>query len=76
MNQQDASQTRPESVAGVDISGPTLQWLSVESPQHTIPIGDGDYVLDSHFNAQYDTWEVLVLVDAEREDVEDDEDEE
>ena len=49
------------TIADMEITGPTLTWLEVESPQQPIPIGENDRVLDSRFNEEYDVWEVLLV---------------
>ena len=61
----------PEPVTEMDVQSPTLRWVSLQHPQQPIPIGDSDYVLDSFFNVQFNTWEVLVLIEP----AEDEEDE-
>lgn len=60
-------------ITDMEITGPTLTWLEVESPQQPIPIGENDRVLDSRFNEEYDVWEVLLV--ALPDDEEDEEDE-
>jgi hypothetical protein len=57
----------PEPVAEMDVQQPTLRWVSLQHPQQPIPIGESDYVLDSFFNVQFNTWEVLVLIEPEGE---------
>lgn len=61
-----------EDIAEMDITEPTVTWLEVSHPQQPIPIGENDRVLDSHFNQQYDVWEVLLvaLPDEEKEEEE------
>jgi len=51
----------PEDIAEMDITEPTVTWLELSHPQQPIPIGEKDRVLDSHFNEQYDVWEVLLV---------------
>lgn len=53
---------RPAAPAEMDVSTPTLRWISLTDPQDTVALGEQDYVLDSVFNMQYGSWEVLVLV--------------
>lgn len=57
-------ETEHQSVAPaeMDVSTPTLRWVSLADPQDTVDLGEQDYVLDSVFNMQYGIWEVLVLV--------------
>ena len=64
---------QPEDIAQMEITEPTVTWLEVSHPQQPIPIGETDRVLDSHFNEQYDVWEVLLvaLPDEESEEEED-----
>jgi len=74
MGEQVETAQRADDIAEMDITEPTVTWLEVSHPQQPIPIGENDRVLDSHFNEQYDVWEVL-LVALPKED-EDEEDEE
>jgi|GEM_PF-6677539 len=46
----------------MDVTTPTLRWVSVPHPQQPMAIGEADEVLSSFFNVQFNTWEVLVLV--------------
>jgi len=50
-----------ESIVEMDITEPTLTWLELSGPQQPVPIGENDRVLDSSYNREYDTWEVLLL---------------
>lgn len=50
-----------------------MTWLEVSHPQQPIPIGESDRVLNSHFNEQYDVWEVLLVALPEESEEEDDE---
>ncbi len=68
-----ASGRHADDIAEMDITEPTVTWLEVSHPQQPIPIGENDRVLDSHFNEQYDVWEVL-LVALPGEDDEDEDD--
>jgi len=52
---------QPDDIAEMDITEPTVTWLEVSHPQQPIPIGENDRVLNSHFNEQYDVWEVLLV---------------
>ena len=52
---------QPNDIAEMDITEPTVTWLEVSHPQQPIPIGENDRVLNSHFNEQYDVWEVLLV---------------
>ncbi|MFC4449719.1 hypothetical protein [Halorussus aquaticus] len=70
----DAAQ-QPDDIAEMDITEPTVTWLEVSHPQQPIPIGEKDRVLDSHFNEQYDVWEVLLVALPGEEDEEEEEDE-
>ena len=74
MGEQAETAQRADDIAEMDITEPTVTWLEVSHPQQPIPIGENDRVLDSHFNEQYDVWEVLLV--ALPEDEEDEEDEE
>ena len=74
MGEQVETAQRADDIAEMDITEPTVTWLEVSHPQQPIPIGENDRVLDSHFNEQYDVWEVLLV--ALPEDEEDEEDEE
>lgn len=74
MGEQAETARRPDDIAEMDITEPTVTWLEVSHPQQPIPIGENDRVLDSHFNEQYDVWEVLLV--ALPEEGEDEEDEE
>ncbi|WP_435346366.1 hypothetical protein [Haloarchaeobius sp. HRN-SO-5] len=62
---QPAQTTRPATEGSV--SEPTLQWVQIGSQQEQVTLGPKDYVLDSFFNPQYGTWEVLVLLKPETE---------
>lgn len=55
------------------MSTPTLRWVSISGPQQTVPLTEGDYVLDSVFNPRQGVWEVLVLVKPTESDEEEDE---
>ncbi|USZ68669.1 hypothetical protein NGM10_02755 [Halorussus salilacus] len=68
----EAADAAPDDIAEMDITEPTVTWLEVSHPQQPIPIGERDRVLDSHFNEQYDVWEVLLVALPD----EDDDDEE
>lgn len=70
---QSTQTQQPAPVFEMDVTSPTLRWVSIQHPQQPIPIGDDDYVLDSFFNVQYNTWEVLVLVEPGEEPDADDE---
>jgi len=59
---------QPEDIAEMDITEPTVTWLELSHPQQPIPIGEKDRVLDSHFNEQYDVWEVLLVALPDEED--------
>ncbi|WP_135851437.1 hypothetical protein [Halorussus salinus] len=72
MNESVEAADQPDDIAEMDITEPTVTWLEVSHPQQPIPIGEKDRVLDSHFNEQYDVWEVL-LVALPDEDEEEDE---
>ena len=61
----------PDDIAEMDITEPTVTWLEVSHPQQPIPIGEKDRVLDSHFNQQYDVWEVLLVALPEENEEED-----
>lgn len=74
MGEQAEAAQRVDDIAEMDITEPTVTWLEVSHPQQPIPIGENDRVLDSHFNEQYDVWEVLLV--ALPEDEEEDEDDE
>jgi len=65
---------QPDDIAEMDITEPTVTWLEVSHPQQPIPIGENDRVLNSHFNEQYDVWEVLLVALPEDDEEEDDED--
>ena len=62
---------RPDDIAEMDITEPTVTWLEVSHPQQPIPIGENDRVLDSQFNEQYDVWEVLLVALPDEEEDED-----
>jgi hypothetical protein len=61
MGKQVETAQRADDIAEMDITEPTVTWLEVSHPQQPIPIGENDRVLDSHFNEQYDVWEVLLV---------------
>ncbi|PSQ48277.1 hypothetical protein BRD15_05670 [Halobacteriales archaeon SW_6_65_15] len=75
MGKQVETAQRADDIAEMDITEPTVTWLEVSHPQQPIPIGENDRVLDSHFNEQYDVWEVLLVALPEEAD-EEEEDEE
>lgn len=70
---EQAQGARPADIAEMDITEPTVTWLEVSHPQQPIPIGESDRVLNSHFNEQYDVWEVLLVALPEESEEEDDE---
>jgi len=73
MGTDAASGQHVDDIAEMDVTDPTVTWLEVSHPQQPIPIGENDRVLDSHFNEQYDVWEVLlVALPGEEEDEDDD----
>ena len=74
MNESVEAADQPDDIAEMDITEPTVTWLEVSHPQQPIPIGEKDRVLDSHFNEQYDVWEVLLVALPEDDEEEDDED--
>lgn len=45
-----------------ELDAPCLEWITIEHPDEMYMLGEDDYVLDTHFNAEYDTWEALVLL--------------
>ena len=53
---------QPESISEMDVSAPTLQRVTIGHPQERVPIGPEDYVLNSIYNYQTNTWEILVLL--------------
>lgn len=67
---------QPQPPGEMTVSRPTLRWVSISHPQQGVPLGEDDYVLESVFNPQYNTWEVLVLVQPTGEEDEEDEAEE
>ena len=73
MGGEPAQASQPDDIAEMDITEPTVTWLEVSHPQQPIPIGEKDRVLDSHFNEQYDVWEVLLVALPDEEEEEDDE---
>ncbi|WP_137283200.1 hypothetical protein [Halorussus salinisoli] len=70
---EQAGTARPDDIAEMDITEPTVTWLEVSHPQQPIPIGENDRVLDSEFNHQHDVWEVLLVALPEDEEGEEDE---
>ncbi|NHN58231.1 MULTISPECIES: hypothetical protein [Halorussus] len=66
--EQAETAKQPDDIAEMDITEPTVTWLEVSHPQQPIPIGEKDRVLDSHFNEQYDVWEVLLVALPDEED--------
>jgi hypothetical protein len=73
MGEQVETAQRADDIAEMDITEPTVTWLEVSHPQQPIPIGENDRVLDSHFNEQYDVWEVLLVALPEEDEDEEDE---
>lgn len=57
---EDGGEDRP-TIMEMEVTEPTLTWLEVEDPLQPVPIGENDRVLDSHFNDEYDVWEVLLV---------------
>lgn len=68
---EQTERSQPQDIAEMDITEPTVTWLEVSHPQQPIPIGEKDRVLDSHFNEQYDVWEVLLVALPDEEDEDD-----
>lgn len=65
---QDAGQpqkyrTRPIELERSDIEQPELRWIALEDPEQSFLLMDDDYILDSHFNSQFDIWEVLIRLE-------------
>lgn len=73
MNESVEGAEQPDDIAEMDITEPTVTWLEVSHPQQPIPIGEKDRVLDSHFNEQYDVWEVLLVALPDEDEQEDEE---
>lgn len=44
---------------------PQLKWVVVENPDQTFLLEEDDYILDSHFNPEYDIWEVLIRLESD-----------
>lgn len=72
--QHGAVQQAPP-VSEMTVSTPTLRWISIGHPQEQVPIGENDYVIESVFNPQMDSWEVLVLLQPGETDEDEDEEE-
>jgi hypothetical protein len=53
---------RPQSIAEMSVSRPTLVWVSLTQPGEPLALGEDDYVLNSVYSAGTDAWEVLVLL--------------
>jgi len=73
VNESIEAADQPDDIAEMDITEPTVTWLEVSHPQQPIPIGEKDRVLDSHFNEQYDVWEVLLVALPDEDEQEDEE---
>jgi hypothetical protein len=73
VNESVEAAEQPDDIAEMDITEPTVTWLEVSHPQQPIPIGEKDRVLDSHFNEQYDVWEVLLVALPDEDEQEDEE---
>jgi hypothetical protein len=72
--QQSGAQQAPP-ISEMSVSSPTLRWVSIGHPQDAVPLGPDDYVLDSVFHPQMNTWEVLVLVQPREDEADEAEDE-
>lgn len=42
---------------------PELRWIALEDPEQSFLLKENDYILDSHFNPQFDVWEVLIRLE-------------
>lgn len=42
---------------------PELRWIALEDPDESVLLNEDDYILDSHFNPQFDVWEVLIRLE-------------
>lgn len=50
-----------------ELDSPCLEWVTIENPNDAYVLREDDYVLDSHLNPEFDSWETLVLLKPERE---------
>jgi hypothetical protein len=62
---QNAEQSQQYRIRPIELerspgSQPELRWISVKDPNESFLLEENDYVLDSHFNPQFDVWEVLI----------------
>jgi hypothetical protein len=53
---------QPQRISEMDVSTPTLRWVTVSGPMDQVPLGVDDYVIDSVYDPQAAAWSVLVLV--------------
>jgi len=67
MGGSQQSKEEPVEFERSDQKQPQLRWVVVESPDQSFLLKEDDYVLDSHFNAQYDSWEVLIRLESDEE---------
>lgn len=55
--------TRPIEVERSPRGQPELRWIALEDPDQSFLLQEDDYILDSHFNPQFDVWEVLIRLE-------------
>lgn len=57
-------EARPIEFERGDSEHPLLKWVVVEDPEQSFLLEEDDHILDSHFNPEYDIWEVLIRLQA------------
>ncbi|MFW5911816.1 MAG: hypothetical protein ACOCQV_03660 [Halolamina sp.] len=55
--------TRPIELDRATQTQPELRWIALEDPEQSFLLEEDDYILDSHFNPQFDIWEVLIRLE-------------
>ncbi|MFC4407997.1 hypothetical protein [Haloarchaeobius iranensis] len=63
MDRQQQYGARPIELDRGDEGQHQLRWVVVEHPDQSFLLHEDDYILDSHFNPEFDIWEVLIRLE-------------
>lgn len=61
--QPQERRTRPMEIQRSEQEQPELSWIALEDPDQSFLLHEDDYILDSHFNPEFDIWEVLIRLE-------------
>ncbi|MFB6164618.1 MAG: hypothetical protein ABEJ31_05615 [Haloarculaceae archaeon] len=57
-----AGRQQARAPADQQVQSPTLQWVSISSPNQGVALGEEDRVLEAYYDPQRRSWEALVVV--------------